>query len=230
MEKNNPARATDAHVALVGHITRDELRRLLSQTESANGFANRFLWIAATRSKCLPDSGKIEQENFNGIITRLHDAVKFGRTAGHITRDNAARVQWHALYPQLSEGKPGMLGAVTGRAEAQVMRLSAIYALLDSSAMVGVEHQEAALALWDYCERSAQWIFGTSTGDRNADKIAIALTRAGEAGMTRTDISDEVFNKHLSRHDLDEALRMLRVSGLAKAAEEQTKGAPVERW
>ena len=35
----------------------------------------------------------------------------------------------------LSEAKPGMSGAVIGRAEAQVMRLSAIYALLDKSAL-----------------------------------------------------------------------------------------------
>jgi hypothetical protein len=27
------------------------------------------------------------------------------------------------------------------------------------------EHLEAALALWEYCEQSARWIFGTATGD-----------------------------------------------------------------
>jgi predicted TIM-barrel fold metal-dependent hydrolase len=32
--------------------------------------------------------------------------------------------------------------------------------------------------LWDYCEQSAAWIFGTSTGDRNADKILRALRHA----------------------------------------------------
>jgi hypothetical protein len=230
MVKNNPARATDAHVSLVGHITRDELRRLLTQTESANGFANRFCWLAVRRSKPLPDGGKIEQENFAGHIIRLKNAIKFGRTTGEIKRDESAREIWHEVYGQLSEGKPGMLGAVTGRAEAQVMRLSAIYALLDCSPVVSVEHQQAALALWDYCERSAQWIFGTSTGDRNADKIAVALTRAGRSGMTRTDISDEVFNKNLSRHDLAEALRLLNTAGLAKVVTEQTGGAPRERW
>ena len=45
-----------------------------------------------------------------------------------------------------------MAGAVTGRAEAQVMRISAIYALLDKSRLIRREHLEAAIALWEYCE------------------------------------------------------------------------------
>lgn len=44
MVKNSPARASNAHVSIIGHITKDELRRYLDSTETANGFANRFLW------------------------------------------------------------------------------------------------------------------------------------------------------------------------------------------
>jgi hypothetical protein len=72
-----------------------------------------------------------------------------------------------------------MVGAVTGRAEAQVMRSSAIFALLDKSRLIRREHLEAAIALWEYCDQSARWIFGSSTGDRNADKIMEVLQRAG---------------------------------------------------
>jgi len=43
--KCDPLHVEDAHISIVGHITRDELRRYLSATESANGFANRFLWV-----------------------------------------------------------------------------------------------------------------------------------------------------------------------------------------
>jgi hypothetical protein len=55
MTKNSEARATGAHISIIGHITKDELRRLLTETESANGFGNRFLWLAVRRSKCLPE-------------------------------------------------------------------------------------------------------------------------------------------------------------------------------
>src|SRR5262249_27827092 len=60
MTKNSPARATGAHVSLIGHITSDELHRYLSETETANGFANRFLFVCVDRSKMLPEGGKID--------------------------------------------------------------------------------------------------------------------------------------------------------------------------
>jgi hypothetical protein len=203
--QNSPARATDAHISIIGHSTRDELRGLLAQTESANGFGNRFNWLAVRRSKCLPEGGKIETVNFNDLVTRLHSAIEFARGMEEMKRSEEARELWRAAYPELSEGKPGMLGAVTGRAEAQVMRLSTLYAVLDKSAVIGPEHHHAAMALWRYCEQSAQWIFGTSTGDRNADKILRALRHA-QAGMTKTEISVEVFNRHASSAEIDEAL------------------------
>ncbi len=85
---------------------------------------------------------------------------------------------WAEVYPKLSEGRPGLLGAATSRAEAQVMRLATIYALLDKSAVVRAEHLMAALAVWEYAEQSAKYIFGSALGDPTADAILRALRRA----------------------------------------------------
>ena len=230
MTKNSEARATDAHISIVGHITRDELRRLLTETESANGFGNRFLWLAVERSKCLPEGGNIGSEDLNDLVMRLHVAIEFARSAGRVTRNDAARELWCACYPALSEGKPGLLGAITARAEAQVMRLSAIYALLDCSTSIQSDHHRAALALWNYAERSAKWIFSTSTGDPRADRILLALRVAGAAGMTKTEISERVFNRNVSADALADALRILRQSGHATFKKETTGGAPRVRW
>ena len=41
-----------------------------------------------------------------------------------------------------------------------------IYALLDGASSIEVEHLQAALALWDYAARSAEWALGDATGDR----------------------------------------------------------------
>ena len=57
LTKNNPAKATGAHVSVVGHITPDELRRRLGAGDAANGFMNRFLVAEVRRSKLLPDGG-----------------------------------------------------------------------------------------------------------------------------------------------------------------------------
>jgi hypothetical protein len=145
LTKNSPARATGAHISIVGHITREELRRLLTETESANGFANRFCFVAADRSKCLSEGdGSYDVDD---LVKRLKEAVKFAKRPCQLKRDDKARDLWAKVYPGLSEGKPGLLGAITARAEAQVLRLSMIYALLDFSNVVRVEHLKAALAL-----------------------------------------------------------------------------------
>jgi len=229
MVKNSPAKATKAHISIVGHITRDELRRLLTQTESANGFANRFCWLAVKRSQCLPDGGAIHTVNFDDVVTDLQSAVDFAKDFVEIFRDPEAKKLWREAYPGLSEAQPGMSGAVIGRAEAQVMRLSAIYALLDKSRLIRPNHHLAAMALWKYCEESARWIFGTSTGNRNADKILGALRHAPN-GMTKTEISVEVFNRHASSADIDEALRLLNGLKMVRFQVEASDGPPIQRW
>ena len=119
--------------------------RLLDATESANGFANRFLWVCVRRSKCLPEGGNIHTVDFSEMVRKLTEAVEYGREDRLIRLDNDARQVWHAVYAELSAGRTGLLGAVTTRAEAQVMRLAMIYALLDQSPWIRVEHLRAAL-------------------------------------------------------------------------------------
>ena len=88
--KNNQATATGAHLSLVGHITTEELRRKLSATEQANGFANRFLWVFSRRSKLLPFGGDIESVDVQPYITGLTAALRYGQT-GPLDIDQAAQ-------------------------------------------------------------------------------------------------------------------------------------------
>ena len=103
--------------------------------------------------------------------------------------DSEARELWHGVYPQLSDGKPGLLGAMTSRAEAQTVRLATVYALLDGAPRIGREHLEAALALEAYSERSVQYLFGGKLGDPLADELESAI-RLAPNGLTRTEIRD----------------------------------------
>ncbi len=60
LTRNAPLHATGAHVSMVAHVTLDELRARLTTTEMANGFANRFLFACARRSKKLPKGGQLD--------------------------------------------------------------------------------------------------------------------------------------------------------------------------
>lgn len=229
MTKNSPAKATGTHISIVGHITRDELRRLITETDMANGLANRFLWLCVRRSKSLPESIPIAQAKLDAITVRLSKSAHYATGIGKVDRDSETRTIWREVYPTLSEGKPGLLGAATSRAEAQVMRLALLYALLDSSCHIRRSHLLAALALWDYAERSARYVFGSSLGDPTADEILRAL-RCHPAGMTRNEIREH-FSRNKPSQEIGRALGVLLEHGHARrVAEKDTGGRNAERW
>ncbi len=227
--KNSPAEATDTHIGIVAHITADELRQYLSRTEAGNGFANRFLFICVRQSKSLPEGGNLNPHDLEPLQQRLAKALAFAKTARQMRRDEEARRIWCAVYDDLAEGKLGLFGAVTARAEAQVLRLSCLYALLDESPIVRKPHLLAALALWEYAETSARFIFGDALGDSTADEILSAL-RSNSAGMTRTEIRD-FFGRNRRVDEITRALTLLAEHGMASFQKESdTGGRSAERW
>lgn len=229
MTKNNPTKATGAHISIIGHITKPELLRHLSDTEGANGFANRYMWLMVRRSKELPFGGDVPQEEFKVLARRLDSAIRFGRKPRPIRWGKSAREPWREVYGPLSEGKPGLFGAVVGRAEAQTLRLATLYAVMDESETIEYEHLTAALALWGYAEESARYIFGDATGNPVADDILEALRAAGDEGLSRTEIRD-LFRRHKSADRINGALTELLKLRRVRKEDVPTGGRPAERW
>jgi hypothetical protein len=229
MAKHAGQTATGAHISIVGHITDVELKRRLTQTETANGFANRFLFCCAKRSKELPFGGDLRDGELLRLAELTAAAVGFAKMTGRVTMTDGAMLLWKAVYSELSEGKPGLLGALTSRAEAQVIRLALIYTLLDSKDRIDEPHLKAALALWAYCHRSAEYIFGSSLGDPVADEILTALRQRPE-GMTKAQIYSELFQCNRSSTQIGAALALLAKAGKAKFEKMSTGGRPKEVW
>jgi hypothetical protein len=229
LTKNSPLRTVGAHVSLVAHTTRDELLVNLAETERANGFANRFLFFLVRRSKLLPEGEGVPPGELEALIAQLERVVAFSRATSDIRRDPEARALWASIYPQLSEGEPGLVGAILSRAEAQVLRLSVLYAVLDCSPAIRPVHLGAAVAVWDYAEASARRIFEGRLGFSTADIILQALK---QAPRTRTELYG-LFNRNKRREEIDAALDFLERSGKARRhseAPEGGKGRRVEYW
>jgi hypothetical protein len=230
LTKNSPAKATGAHVSIVGHITKHELRRYLSSTDMANGLANRIVWVCTRRSKELPLGGKLQDIDVAVLRGELLKAVTFAASKNtEIKMDAAATDLWCKEYSNLSAEREGLAAAVCGRAEPQVMRIAMLYALMDLKEMISVEHLRAALAVWRYCEESARCIFGDAMGDATADELLAVLRRTPD-GMTRNDIRD-YFNRNKSAGEIARALTTLAKQGLAKCDMDKSEGGRrAERW
>lgn len=227
MTRNSPLAATDPHVAIIGNITREELQKLLTETEAANGFLNRFLIVCARRAQLLPDGGgAVDLGPFDGYLAAAVHLASAAREP--FVRDATATALWHRVYRHLAQTDEGLSGALTARAEAHLLRLSCLYAALDMDSTVRERHLRAAVALWRYCEASVRFLFGDAIGDFLADRI-LAYLRSVPEGASRTDLHRACGN-NVSAARFDAALGTL-IAGRRVAHEAQPgEGTKPVQW
>jgi hypothetical protein len=231
MIKSSRDRCAEPHVGMLGHITEVELRRELDELSMANGFGNRFLFACVRRARLLPFGGSLPVNAVMEMAEKVSTAIQRAREIERVEWSAEGAEGWDAIYPQLSSGRPGLLGALTNRAEAQVARLALIYALWDGSSKIELKHLLAAQGVWDYCEASVRHIFGASLGDPIADTILTSLRKAGKAGLSRTEISG-LFSRNASSGRITLALKELLELRLATTRHDAPAGGgrPVEIW
>jgi hypothetical protein len=178
LTRGSHARASEAHIAVIGHITAAELNRYT--TIFAGGLLKRFIFVACRRTQLLPEGGDGNPLAKAGLKARLAAALERAKGAGELRLHSSAKEHWGNTYIEMSKrSTEGVTGALTARAEAHCIRLALIYALLDGASSIKLEHLEAALALWEYAASSAAWALGDST-DRHkipTDSEIPALTQ-----------------------------------------------------
>lgn len=228
LTRSLPLVATNPHVTLIGHITEDELKRNLDDTSQTNGFFNRFATACVRRSKLLPHGGAVPDPELAAFAGRLSRAIQTARRRGRIERDPQMKVMWEAVYEELTLERPGMLGSITARAEAHALRFALLYALMDEVPSIECRHLEAALALWEYCEDSAKYLFGEATGNPIADRVLGAL-RTAQSGLSQNALLD-LFGRNVSAVKITAALETLAGLGRITSKEEQTGGRPRTVW
>jgi len=229
LTRTAPARATSAHIAIIGHITQHELRRHTTSLELANGFMNRVLIICCRRQRLLPEGGNPDPLHNTGLDRLLTAALKQARTAGHVRLAPDTRELWHHAYRRLAaEPSDQIVAQITARAEAHVIRLALIYALADGHHQIAVAHLTAALALQDYAARSAAWALKGATGQPLAEQIHTALV-AHPAGLTRSQLS-QTLNHNQPAGEIDDALQTLNTTGRVTVTQIPTGGRPAQLW
>jgi hypothetical protein len=229
LARSNKDSCQEPHISVVGNITIEELQRLLTSNDKANGFGNRVLWCCARRSQRLPHGGRqLDTVRVNSLVGRLQSALATSPKLGRVALDPECYQAWERAYDQLTEGADGIFGSMTARAEAQVIRLATLYAVLDSSKLIRLPHLQAAQEVWGYCEETVRCIFGGALGDETADDILRMLTKE-PFGMTQTEIN-RAFHSHKKAAELNRALSLLEKQNKIARERTETGGAPSVRW
>ncbi len=219
--KIDPETATDPHVSLIAHVTPIELLALLNKVDVGNGFINRLMFIESRETQRLPFAKVPNWQEHLDLVRNLREAIQFARQVNEVTwRADGAKAWCHWYNHRIIPG--GSIGSILGRAEAHILRIALIFALLDCREQVTEAHFNAALAIWDYAAQTARRVFGNTTGDKLADKIFAYVQRHGE--VTRWQLSAEALAGNTPKIDLDLALSLLVENNMMRVRTEKRDG------
>jgi len=225
LAKNCARTATDPHLSIVAHVTRQELLRVAKASDIFGGLMNRFVFVLSERVRLLPHGGNLD--DLGAIPSRIADTIDHGRTVGRMSRSPAADRLWETAYPELTTPTGSeLLVAILRRGDAQVLRLSMLTALVAGRAVIEEDDVAAALDLWRYSAASATAIFG-GVEDALFNRVAEAI--AATPGITRSRLHERLGWK-LGSAQLVETLGRVQAAGAARCDKEKTAGRPVERW
>ena len=234
--KNSPLEATEPHISFIGHTNKEELIETLNHVDLSNGYANRILWCAAKRIKSMPNAEFLDWKRYPDILDELKAVFKQCRPntdePKRFYKSDEAQQLWTKLYIKLNDEKEafGFIDGVLVRDTSHLLKLALIYAVLDQSKTIEVDHFKAALAICDYCQASARWLFRERTGNRLANTIVYALVRAPN-GMTKQDISYNVCYRNTPMLNIEKALETLARAHLVRLQLELAKdNKPIQRW
>lgn len=205
LTKNNPITVKGAHINIITHITMQELAVCLGDVQVVNGFGNRFLWICARRSKLVAMPPRMPETELAPIQRELWRLVARAQKRGIMTLTANAEAMWEGVYPEISKEHTGLAGSIINRGEAQTLRLALVYALLDGQGEIGECHLKAALAMWQYAQDSALYIFGDRAADPLEEKILEILK---QGPLTATELS-AALNRNVPKDRLQPLLQQL---------------------
>jgi len=162
---SNSAKCEEPHLSISGDTTIHELRQKMPTGADENGFGNRFIYVYVHRVKLCPQGGP--PIDWSPEIVNFQQVAKFAKTVKHVSMSDQARKWWNNNYSKFEQqGPDGLAGKMTSRAAAHIRRIAMIYALIDLSDQIELEHFQAAEKLWNYCEESAMFIFSGMTKEQ----------------------------------------------------------------
>lgn len=248
--------ASRAHVSMLAMITPEELLKHHARLSQAGGLESRLLYAYSAPADGI--SPFRAAPGYGGLAGRVGTVLEASREAVMATTDPISRhlliargIQPRAELPvsgDVADGwaalvksrlpSPGQgLAALHSRAESQVIRLAAAYALADGTWQVAREHVEAGLAVWAYCARSAEVVFSVPIAalppladPRHAARIVRALHEAWPDWMPRDSIGSDVLHGNVSSPAVTAALADLAAKRLVEHRSVPTEGRPRDEY
>ena len=247
-------RASHAHIGLIGQITPQELLGLHGKLKAAGGLETRLLFALVARQA---DTNPFTPPSADrqGLVDRLREAIEGSRSRVMEGTDPISRFLCLERGIQPNVEMPVTLGIREGwsiirdslpafdddfrpmirRAETHVIRLALAYAIADGATALSQSHIETAIALWSFCARSTERIFGTPTGGlaptvnpKRRGQLFEYLHRNLGGWVSRSEImGDGLFHGNVRKPEFDALVGALEADDLIEERTvHDTGGAP----
>lgn len=210
-------RVSDPHIGVVGNVPDAELRAAMHDFSS--GFANRFLYVLADSPQDLPFPKSLSASEVTALSRPLHQALAWATECKReITLADNAYDTYEKLYRSHRAAQRAGTGRVThlrAREISNLVRVALIYAVIDMSHVITVEHLRAAEAFIAYANDSLAILFGGNSYSERATRILETLRSAprGE-GLTRTQIR-ALYANNWESGQLEKTIAELTEAGIA---------------
>ncbi|MEV5299038.1 DUF3987 domain-containing protein [Amycolatopsis methanolica] len=205
--------APNSHVGILAHITPQEFRAKISDSDLAGGTYNRFLPLAVARSKFLPFSQGADPTVLEQLGREFATRLSAGSELGTLGFTDDAAALWRALYIEFSTDthERPQVEQFISRAVPNCLRIAAIHAALDGEPAIHPAHLRAAAALVRYSIDSARAIF---TDTDTPARLIAWIAEAGQTGRTRKEITTGFFGGNTKAQQISAVLDPLVTSGL----------------
>lgn len=209
-------RASEYAISLIAHITPKEFKTLINETDSSNGYLNRFLFCLIGSASPRPFPSAFEDANFN-FIQKFQEVIKYIETTEYqkVILSDDAKILYEEYYTEFHYRNEDAFSELVTRAISHLIKLALIYAILDKSNKILPIHLKAAKAIIDHSESSIKSIFEDKIFSRKEKKL-LNFLKENSGESLRGLIQSKCFSNNCSKDDLDEIKENLLSSSQIK--------------
>lgn len=219
VHQKNKVIAREPFVSIMAGTTQAWLQKALSERDIYGGFANRWLYFYGLPKDPKPNPPKVDNKNRDNLLQEINQIRLWAESieGGEITISEDAKdlfTEYYRDYYQRCQLE-GLIPTLIARIQDFIWKLALLYAAINLSGTIKVEHLKPAIAVGDYLEASVTEVFRSFTetrGKQSENKVVEWLKSKGRP-MEYRDVYRAL---NMSARELDQCVGPLIKLGLIK--------------
>lgn len=229
--RNKKVRCHEPFLSILSGTTLAWLQAAFTEQLIYGGFANRIAYLCGEPKEPMPFPKKVDPTEETNITTKLNDIRMWAdelrqENNGELDVSEECKDRFAAYYWPYHKrcAIESLTATLIPRIQDFIWKFALLYAAMDFSSQIRLEHLEPAIAVGNYLEQSVTAVFrsfGSSRGKRSEDKLLTYLQSKGRNHPVPKRVVYRALK--LSALELEQAANPLIRIGFIKASTGATK-------